>query len=161
MKVLFTMLGALLFLLLLPLQMFGDIEQLRMDFNDEGCSFDIAKVPLKTILTKIKDEKGIWFKVTKSSAEEMVSIRFRDLSIREGMERTLRNFNYSLHFDQNGKLLGITILGIKDGSDYRNKKLSSKLRRKGRKGIHPKTLSGLEWSSQELPYGSPAITIID
>jgi hypothetical protein len=161
MKVLFTMFGALLFLLLLPPEMFGDIGQLELDFKGEMCSLSIAKVPLKTVLTMIKDEKGIWFKVTQLSAEETISIRFRDLSIREGIERILRNFNYSLHFDQNGKLLGATILGMKEVSDYRSKKLSSKSRGKGRKGIHPKTLSGLEGSSQELPYDSRVITIID
>jgi hypothetical protein len=161
MKVLFTMLGALLFLLLFPPEMFGDIGQLELDFNGKTCSLSIAKVPLKKVLTKIKEEKGIWFNVTRTSAEETISIRFRDLSIREGIKRILRNFNYSLHFDQNGKLLGATILGMKEGSDYRSKKLSSKSRRKGRKGIHPKTLSGLEGSSKELPYDSPAITIID
>jgi hypothetical protein len=161
MKVLLTMLGALLFLLLLPPEIFGDIGQLELDFNGETCSLSISKVPLKTVLTKIKEEKGIWFNVTRTSAEETISTRFRDLSIREGIERILRNFNYSLHFDQNGKLLGATILGMKEGSDDRNKKLSSKTRRKGRKGIHPKTLFGLEGSSQEIPYDSPAIKIID
>jgi hypothetical protein len=160
MKVLLTMFGALL-LLLLPPETFGDIGQLELDFNGETCSLSIAKVPLKTVLTKIKDEKGIWFKVTHLSADETISIRFRDLSIREGIERILRNFNYSLHFDQNGKLMGATILGMKEGSDYRSKKLSAKSRRKYRKGIHPKTLSGLEGSSQELPYDSPTVTIIE
>lgn len=165
MKVLFIMFGALLFLLLPP-EMFGDIGQLELDFKGERYSLDIAKVPLKTVLTKIKEEKGIWFKVTQSSAEETISIRFRDLSIREGIERILRNFNYSLHFDQNGKLLGATILGMKEGSDHWSKKPSSQSTssqsiRKIRKGIHPKTLSGLEGSSKELPYDSPAITIID
>jgi hypothetical protein len=161
MKILFTILGALPLLLLLSPEMFGDIRQLELDFNGETCSLGIAKVPLKMVLTKIKDEKGIWFKVTRSSEEETISIRFRDLSIRAGIERILRNFNYSLHFDQNGKLLGTTILGMKEGSDYRSKILSSKSRGKGRKGIHPKTLFGLESSSQELPYDSPAVTIIE
>lgn len=166
MKVLFTMLGVLLFLLLLPTEMFGDIGQLEVDFSGERCSLDIAKMPLKTVLTKINDEEGIWFKVTQSSAEETVSIRFRDLSIREGMERILRNFNYSLHYDQNGKLLGATILGMKERAKHWSKKPSSQSTSsqsigKIRKGIHPKTLSGLEGSSKELPYDSPAITIID
>jgi hypothetical protein len=161
MKILSTMLMALLFLFLLSPEMSGDKGQLELDFSGETCSVGIATLPLKTVLTKIKDKKGIWFKVTQSSMEEAISIRFRDLSIREGIERILKNFNYSLHFDQNGKLLGATILGIKKRSDYRSKKLSSKSKREGRKGIHPKTLSGLKWSSQELPYYSPAITIID
>ncbi len=162
MKVLFTtMLGVLLLLLLLPPEVFGEIGQLELDFNGETCSLDAAKVPLKTVLAKIKDEKGVWLKVSQSSAEETISLRFRDLPIREGIERILRNFNYSLHFNQNGKLLGATILGVKEGSDYRGKKLGSQSRRKRRKGIHPKTLFGLERSSQELPYDSPAIKIID
>lgn len=155
------MLGALLSILLPPPEIFGDLGQLELDFNGETCSLDIEKVPLKTILTKIKNEKGIWFKVSQSSAEETISMRFSDLSIREGIERILRNFNYSLHFDQNDKLLGATILGMKEGSGYRSKKLSSKSRRRGRKGIHPKTFSGLAYSSKELPYDSPAVTIID
>ena len=161
MKILFTMLGVLLFLLLLPPEMFGDIRQLELDFKGERYSLDIAKVPLKTVLTNIKEEKGIWFKVTQSSAEKTISIRFKGLSIKEGIERILRNFNYSLHFDQNGKLLGATIIGMKEGSDHWSKKSSSQSIRKIRKGIHPKTLSGLEGSSKELPYDSPAITIID
>jgi hypothetical protein len=55
----------------------------------------------------------------------------------------------------------LTKLGMKEGSGYRSKKLSSKSRRKGRKGIHPKTLSGLEYSSKELPYYSPVVKIIE
>jgi hypothetical protein len=161
MKVLFTRLGAILFLLLLPPEVFGEIGQLELDFNGETCSLDAAKVPLKSVLAKFKDEKGIWLKVSQSSAEETISLRFRDLPIQEGIERILRNFNYSLHFNQNGKLLGATILGAKERSDYRGKRPGSKSRRKRRKGIHPKTLSGLEGSSQELPYYSPAIRIID
>ncbi len=160
------MLGVLLFLLLLPSEMFGDIRQLELDFKGERYSLDIAKVPLKTVLTNIKEKKGIWFKVTQSSAEETISIRFKGLSIREGIERILRNFNYSLHFDQNGKLLGATIIGMKEGLEHWSKKsssqsISSQSISKIRKGIHPKTLSGLEGSSKELPYDSPAITIID
>lgn len=155
------MLGVLLFLLLLPPEMFGVIRQLELDFKGEKCSLDIAKVPLKTVLTKIKEEKGIWFKITQSLAEETISIRFKGLSIREGIERILRNFNYSLHFGQNGKLLGATIIGIKEGSGHLSKKSSSQSIRKIRKGIHPKTLSGLEGSSKELPHDSPAITITD
>jgi hypothetical protein len=160
-KVLFTIPGALLFLLLVSSEIRGDIGQLELDFKDRTCSMIIEKAPLKTVLTKIKEEKGIWFKVTQLSAEEMISIRFSDLSIREGMERILRGFNYSLHYDQDGKLLGVTILGMKEGSDYRRKKLRSKSRIEGRRGIHPKTLSGLEFSSQELPYDSPAVSIVE
>ena len=155
------MLGAILFLLLPPSEMFGDIGPLELNIDGETFSLSSEKVPLKSILTKIKDETGIWYKVAQSSTKETISIRFRDLSIQEGIERILRNFNYSLHFDQNGKLLGTTILGMKEGSDYRSKKLSSKSRRKGRKGIHPKTLSGLEYSSKELPYYSPVVKIIE
>jgi len=161
MKILFTMLGTLLFLLLLPPKMFADIGQPELDFNGGTFSLSITKVPMKTVLSQIKNEKGIWFKVSQSSADEMISIRFSNLSIREGIERILRNFNYSLHFDRNGTLQGVTILGIKEGSDYRGKEQSPESERKGRKGIHPKTLSGLEYSSKELPYDSPAVTIID
>jgi hypothetical protein len=161
MKVLSTIPGALLFLLLVSSEIHGDIGQLELDFQDMMCSFIIEKVPLKQVLTKIKEKKGIWFKLTQLSAKETISIRFNELTIQEGMERILRSFNYSLHYDQDGKLLGVTILGLKEGSDDLNKGLRSKSRRNGRKGIHPKTLSGLEFSSQQLPYDSPAVSIIE
>jgi len=160
MKILFTMFGAILFLLLLPPEMFGDIGQLELNFNGETCSVNIEKVPLGRVLTMIKKKKGIWYKVNLSSAEETISIRFSDLSIREGIERILRNYNYSLHFDQDDWLLGVTIVGKKERTDYWGKKTNSNLRRKRRKGVHPKTLFGLEYSSKELPYDSPAVKII-
>ena len=161
MKLLFTMIGALLFLLLLHLKVFGDIGQLELEFSGETCSLDATEVPLNTVLAKIKDEMGIWLKVSQSSAEETISLSFRDLPIQEGFERILRNFNYSLHFNHDGKLLGATILGVKERSTYRVNKPDSKSRKKRRKGIHPKTLFGLEGSSKELPYDSPAVKIIE
>ena len=161
MKVRLSIPSTLLFLLLVSSEINGDIGRLELDFQDRACSFIIEKATLKQVLTEIKEEKGIWFKVTQQTAEEKISIRFNELSIREGMERILRSFNYSLHYDQDGKLIGVTIIGVKEKSKDLNKRLRSKSRRKGRKGIHPKTLSGLEFSSQELPYDSPAVSIIE
>ena len=91
MKILLTMFGAILFLLVLPPEMFGDIGQLELNLNGETSSVNIEKVPLGRVLTMIKKKKGIWYKVNQSSAEETISIRFSDLSIREGIERILRN----------------------------------------------------------------------
>jgi hypothetical protein len=161
MKVLFNMLGVLLFLLPVSPEILGETGKLELDFSGKTCSVSIEKAPLRTVLTKIKKEKCIWYKVSQSSAYETISIRFSDLSIREGIERILRNFNYSLHFDQDDWLLGVTIVGKKEGADYWSKKTNSNSRRKRRKGIYPKTLSGLEYSSKELPYDSPAVKIIE
>ncbi len=155
-KVLFTILGTLL-LLLLPPDIFGEIEQPEMDFGGKTFSLSMAKVRLKTVFTKIEEDTGIWFKMTQSLAEEKISTSFSDLSLREGIERILRNFDYGLHFDQNGKLLGVTILGRRETSDYRSQEPGSNSRRKSGKGFHPKTLFGLEWSSREIPISFTVI----
>jgi hypothetical protein len=161
MRILFNMLGVLLFLLPVSPEILGETGKLELDFSGKTCSVRIEKAPLRTVLTKIKREKGIWYKVSQSSAEETISISFSELSIREGIERILRNFNFSLHFDQDDWLLGVTVVGKKERADYWSKEANSNSKSKRRKGIHPKTLSGLEYSSKELPYDSPAVKIIE
>jgi hypothetical protein len=158
-KVLFTLLGGFVILLfLLPPEIFGEGGQLELDFAERSCSLRVDQVPLKTILTKIEEEKDIWFKASQSLGEETVSLGFSELSIREGIERILRNFDYSLHFDQDGKLLGVTVLSKRETSDSWGRKAISPSRRESRKGFYPKTLFGLESSSKELPFNSPVVT---
>jgi hypothetical protein len=54
MKVLFNMLGVLLFLLPISPEILGETGKLALDFSGKMCSLSIEKVPLRAVLTKIK-----------------------------------------------------------------------------------------------------------
>ena len=98
----------------------------RVDLNFEGrmMSAEIGGAPLGHVIEEMKRETGIWFRLwfDKSSSllDKKISIRFKDLPIREGIERLFSKLNYSLVFGPNKKLLGVFLMGEKTGgSRYR------------------------------------------
>jgi hypothetical protein len=87
-----------------------------LDFNKHAVTADIEEAPLRAVIEEIKRQvHGIWFKIwlggSKTSLNERISVKFKDLSIRDGMERVFSAMNYSLVFDTHHNLIGIFILG--------------------------------------------------
>jgi hypothetical protein len=82
-------------------------------------SVEIGGASLGHVIEEMKKETGIWFRLwfDKSSSllDKKISIRFKDLSIREGMRRLFSRLNYSLVFGPNRKLLGVFLMGEKTG----------------------------------------------
>ena len=89
----------------------GEIE---LEIKGETISARIKGGLLKDIIEKIKEKKGIWFKGGESLFEEKISVEFKDLSIQDGLKRILSKMNYSLMFDQDGKLFGVILIGSSD-----------------------------------------------
>jgi hypothetical protein len=89
---------------------------IELDFDRHTVTADIEEAPLRAVIEEIKKEvKGIWFKIwlgrSKTSLDEMISVEFKDLPIRNGMERVFSAMNYSLVFDKHYKLIGVFLLG--------------------------------------------------
>jgi hypothetical protein len=89
---------------------------IEMDFKEHTVTADIEEAPLRTVIEEIKKEvQGVWFKIwlggSVASLDERISVEFKDLSIRNGMERVFSAMNYSLVFDKHYKLIGVFILG--------------------------------------------------
>jgi len=79
-------------------------------FKGETLSANLKEVPLKTVLEKIREEKGIWIEGKESVLEKKVSLEFRGLSLQDGLKRVLASMNYSLVFDLERKLVGVIII---------------------------------------------------
>lgn len=102
--------------LLLSASLLAEERKIELDFGASTISADIKEAPLRAVVEEIKKhEEAVWFKIwlkgTKTSLDDKVSVRFTHLSIRDGMERIFSSMNYSLIFDQHGKLLGVFLLG--------------------------------------------------
>ncbi|MCP4109532.1 MAG: hypothetical protein GY749_29095 [Desulfobacteraceae bacterium] len=88
---------------------------MELNFNKEQLlSVHFDKVPLKLIFEKIGKEKGVWFGGDEAIFEEKISVQFKELSLEEGLKRILAFMNYSLMFDQDGKLNGVVIVGKRE-----------------------------------------------
>ncbi len=79
-------------------------------FKGETLSANLKEVPLKTVLDKIREEKGIWIEGKESVLEKKVSLEFRGLSLQDGLKRVLASMNYSLVFDLEKNLVGVIII---------------------------------------------------
>jgi hypothetical protein len=87
-----------------------------LDFGNRTLSANIREAPLRAVIGEIRKAKeGIWFRIwlkgSKVSLDEKVSVQFKDLPILDGVKRILSPMNYSLIFDNHGKLLGVFLLG--------------------------------------------------
>jgi hypothetical protein len=115
-KTILTSLVSSLAFLLFTASILAEERIIDLDFGASTLSADIKEAPLRAVIEEIKrQEEGIWFKIwlkgTKTSLDDKVSVRFTHLSIRDGMDRIFSSMNYSLIFDQHGKLLGVFLLG--------------------------------------------------
>ena len=89
-------------------------------------SADLKDIPLMELLLMIQEQCSIWFKCNESLLDEKVSVRFKDLSLEDGMKRILASMNHVFVFDANGRLAGVMILSkSKTGMDTaKNRHLS-------------------------------------
>ncbi|MBW2034668.1 MAG: hypothetical protein JRI94_13985 [Deltaproteobacteria bacterium] len=89
-------------------------------------SADLKDIPLMELLIRIQEQCNVWFKCNESLLDEKVSVRFKDLSLEDGMKRILSSMNHVFVFDANGRLAGVMILGkSKTGMDMaKNRHLS-------------------------------------
>jgi type II secretory pathway component GspD/PulD (secretin) len=74
-------------------------------FQGATVTANLKEAPLKTVFEKVQKETGIWFRVVESELDERVSIKFENLSVKEGLKRILRTMNYSFLFDQDDNIL--------------------------------------------------------
>jgi hypothetical protein len=89
--------------------------RIELDFSNQTLSAKIKSAPLRTVIAEIEEEEGVWFKLwlegEDSVLDEKVSVRFKDLPVKDGLERIFSPLNHCLVFDQNGKLLGVVLFG--------------------------------------------------
>lgn len=107
---------SLLFFLLSP-PILAEAETIELVFKNQTLSATVRDASLSSVIEKIKEKKGVWFKVwTKGNKFlfEKFSVQFKGLSVQDGMRRILAGINYSMIFDKNGELLGVILLGKPD-----------------------------------------------
>ena len=89
-------------------------KRVELNFNHQTLSAKIREAPLREVIATI-EKKGIWFKLwfkgKESVLNEKVSVRFKGLPVKEGLERILSTLNHCLVFDNNGVLSGVILLG--------------------------------------------------
>lgn len=73
-------------------------------------SAELTNVPLTDIVRKIEAQGGIWLEAGADLAGNKISVRFTDLSLKEGLKRILTNMNHSLVYNADGKVAGVFIL---------------------------------------------------
>jgi hypothetical protein len=95
-----------------PIQ--AETRRIELKVNHQTISAKIMEAPLRDIIATI-EKKGIWFKLwfkgKESVLNEKVSVRFKGLPLKEGLERILSSLNHCLIFDHNGVLSGVILLG--------------------------------------------------
>jgi hypothetical protein len=87
-----------------------------LDFRNQTLSADIEQTPLRAILTRIKEEEGIWYKAClrgEPTLNQQVSVKFRRLTIKDGLERILSNVNHSLVL-KGSDVVGVMLFGKAD-----------------------------------------------
>ena len=105
--------------------------RIYLDFRNQTLSANIEDAPLRDVLKRIKQKKGIWFKAWskgKPVLDEKVSVRFRGLSVQEGMERIFSEFNHSLIFEQDS-IVGVMLFGKPGKRTYKGRRRSVRRRR--------------------------------
>jgi hypothetical protein len=89
--------------------------RIELDFVNQALSATIKSAPLKTVIAEIEEEEGVWFKLwlrgEDSVLDEKISVRFKNLPVKEGLERIFSPFNHCLVYDQDGKLSGVILFG--------------------------------------------------
>jgi hypothetical protein len=113
MKVFFVFLIACFFFLAEFSPIHAGIGEAELQLKGQTLSAQLNKTSLRAILEKLRKEKGIWFKCKETLLEEKISVRFKNLSLEEGLNRIFSFMDYSLIFDRNNQLEGILIIGKK------------------------------------------------
>jgi type II secretory pathway component GspD/PulD (secretin) len=116
-KITSPLLVASLLLFSLSTQSLAEEGSMNLRFSGNTLTAKIEDIPLKAVLEEIEDKKGIWFHVSSQGSleDEKISVEFKDLSIRAGLERILSSMNYSLFFDQSS-VVGVMLFGKTDGT---------------------------------------------
>jgi hypothetical protein len=93
----------------------GEQGKIELDFVNQSLSATIMDAPLKTVIAEIQEEEGVWFKLwlrgEDSVLDEKVSVRFKNLPVKEGLERIFSPLNHCLVFGQDGQLSGVVLFG--------------------------------------------------
>jgi hypothetical protein len=93
----------------------GEPRKIELDFNNQTLSASIKSAPIRTVIAEIEEEKGVWFKLwlkgENSILDEKVSVRFKNLPVKEALKRIFSPINHSLVFDQDGTLSGVVLFG--------------------------------------------------
>jgi hypothetical protein len=113
-------------------------ERIDLKFQEQTFSADLEEAPLGAIIKRFKEEKGIWFKGKESLLDEKVSVQFKDLPIREGLERILSAMNYSLIFDGEARLVGVVLVGKSgaiSGQSERTRRVTPRTRAPSRRSL--------------------------
>jgi len=90
----------------------GNID-LKLD--GDTLSADLKGAVLGDILKDLNKDRGIWWKGDQSILEETVTVKFKDLSLENGMKRILGFLDHCLFYDNDGRLVGVFLAG-KDGT---------------------------------------------
>ena len=97
-----------------PQRILAQAKRIEVNFSHRTLSARIREAPLREVIEAI-EKKGIWFKLwfkgKESVLNEKVSVRFKSLPLKKGMERILSTLNHCLVFDHNGVLSGVILLG--------------------------------------------------
>ena len=111
-KITSPLLVASLLFFLLSTQSLAEEGSMNLRFSGNTFTAKIEDTPLKAVLEEIEERKGIWFHVSSQRGleDERISVQFKDLSIRAGLERILSSMNYSLFFDQSS-VVGVMLFG--------------------------------------------------
>ncbi len=99
--------------ILLPVTV-AEAGTMELDFGKDGLSASIEDAPLKMVVEKIAEKNDIWIKGAGNLSEELYSVEFEDVSIREALKRMLYSFNCCYFIDQEGDLLGVIIVNKKN-----------------------------------------------
>jgi len=86
-------------------------ERIKLGFREKSLTINLEDESLKNIFERVEKETGIWFKAPKYLLNERMSVRFDNLSIREGLKRILRTMNYCIVYDRDNNLTGVFIVG--------------------------------------------------
>jgi hypothetical protein len=95
--------------------------KVNLYFQKNTMSADIDGAPLKAVLAEIKEKTGISFKTWfggDQTLNEKVSVRFRRLSVKEGLERILSKVNHSIVL-KGSEVSGVMLFGKPGKPDRR------------------------------------------
>jgi hypothetical protein len=92
---------------------FAEAATMDLDFGKDRLSATIEESPLKAVIEKIAENEGIWIKGAENLSDQIYSVEFEDVSIREAMERMLEPFNCCYFIDREGELVGVIIVSKK------------------------------------------------
>lgn len=87
----------------------GEVD-IDIGFNGQTMFADLQEVSLGLILKEIRRERGIWFQGSESVLDTKVSFRSKGLSVEEGLKRILSKVSYILFFDQQQRIVGLSIV---------------------------------------------------